>query len=146
MRSCSFILACTLELDFFLNEFLLNPENNLKDNLQGAIGSRIMEPVYCSGILLTTGDDTQSIKFNNFLRRILNNDILKQSAYLPGVFMPLRPCVINYHSVEHKLPERDDADNIECLEWCAQYSAKPHKVSFMNLEKNIQFYFAGLIS
>ena len=90
-----------------------------------------MEPVYCSGILLTTSDDTQSIKFNNFLKRILNNEILKQSAYLPGVFMPLRPCVINYNpsSAENKLPERDDTDNIECLEWCAQYSAKPHKVS-----------------
>ena len=46
-----------------------------------------MEPVYCSSIITTDADSVPAIKFNNFLKRVICEDILQKSGYLPGAYM-----------------------------------------------------------
>ena len=57
--------------------------------LQGAIGSRIMEPVYCSGIVFGPGEGYPDIQVTNFFERVISKQLRQQSAYLPGGFIAL---------------------------------------------------------
>ena len=57
--------------------------------VQGAIGSRIMEPIYCSGIVFGPGEGHPDFQMSQFLERVISKDLLQQSAHLPGSFIAL---------------------------------------------------------
>ena len=57
--------------------------------MQGAIGSRIMEPIYCSGIVFGPGEGHPDFQMSQFLERVISKDLLQQSAHLPGSFIAL---------------------------------------------------------
>ena len=60
--------------------------------VQGAIGARVMEPIYISSIMIGTNDayDVQGVKLQNYLNRVLSDNMLQQSGYLAGCYMCFR--------------------------------------------------------
>jgi len=60
--------------------------------VQGAVGARVMDPVYISSVVIGAANeqDVQGVKLQNFLNRTLSDKMLKQSGYLPGCYICFR--------------------------------------------------------